>query len=195
MKEGKAIVEHVKKRGYVFNPADDTYYPPAQAAALNIISKPKRTPRTNHVKTGWIDDTRNIAAKDSKSDMFIKLVKIELGLDVWPEFFFDTTRQYRFDYAIPVCTESAGSTLEEVYTNAQRPLKIAIECEGGIWAKGNSGHSSGTGIMRDMEKGTLANVSGWTLIRRTPDQLITAETLDLIRKAVTQISCKNIHSF
>jgi hypothetical protein len=160
---GKALYDNCRKRGYVEH--EGVLYPPEQAAALSISETTARKSRSVHIKTGWTDDTRNIANKAKQTDMFIRLVKQELNLEVWPEFFFSTEREFRFDYAIP-------------------EHKIAIEQEGGIWSKGNSGHSSGTGIMRDMEKGTLANINGWTLIRRTPDQMITSETLDLIRKCL-----------
>lgn len=126
---------------------------------------PVKKQRTVHHKTGCTDDTRNIRNKSNQADSFIRLIRQELEAEVWPEFFFLTDREYRFDYAIP-------------------DYKIAIEQEGGVWAKGNSGHSSGKGIMRDMDKSSLANVNGWILIRRTPDQLLTNETLDLIRKAI-----------
>ena len=56
--------------------------------------------------------------------MFIRLIKVELNLEVWPEFFFLTDKGYRFDYAIPVkwnkinAIPTDGNYLE---------LKIAIE--------------------------------------------------------------------
>lgn len=104
-------------------------------------------------------------------DMFIMLLEKE-GFDVWPEFYFSKERLYRFDYALP-------------------EYKIAIEQEGGIWAKGNSGHSSGTGIMRDMEKSNLAQSMGWNLIRRTPDQMITCDTVEIINKILRRLNVEN----
>src|SRR5690606_19001925 len=123
------------------------------------------------IKTGWIDDTRNIRNKEKYQDPFILLIKQQLGIEIWPEFFFSTERLYRIDYAIPVL---ADGTI----------IKLAIEQEGGIWAKGNSGHSSGTGIQRDMDKNNLLQTSGWKLIRRTPSELLTIETLELINKMI-----------
>ncbi|MDQ7949530.1 MAG: hypothetical protein REI93_11835, partial [Pedobacter sp.] len=99
-------------------------------------------------------------------DMFIMLAEKELGQEVWPEFFFSTDRNYRLDYAIP-------------------SFKIGIEQNGGIWSKGKSGHSSGTGIKRDMDKSALAASLGWTIISRTPDQMMQLDTFNLIRSAIS----------
>jgi hypothetical protein len=121
--QAKAILQDCLKRGWVRN--GDKVYTPSQAAALAPVVV--RKVRTVHNKTGWVDDTRNIANKEKNADAFVMLVKQELKLDVWPEFYFTTERLYRFDYAIPI-TPNSGY------------LKIAIEVEGGIWAKGNSGH-------------------------------------------------------
>jgi hypothetical protein len=170
--EAKAIIEDCRKRGYIEH--DGVFYPPAQAARRQLSQaalKPARKPKAK--RTGWIDDELNIRNKEKYQDMFMRLVKIELGLSVWPEFYFTLEKQYRFDYAIPT---GCNNTM----------LKIAIEVEGGIWAKGNSGHSSGTGIARDMKKSTLANVNGWTLIRCTPTDIKNqpGKVIDLIKKSI-----------
>lgn len=169
MNNGKAIYDHCLKRGYVEQ--DDVLYPPVQAAALNIKpANKKRAPKAK--RTGWIDDDLNLRNKAKHQDMFMRLVKIELNVEVWPEFYFTLEKQYRFDYSIPVAADG-------------KVLKIAIEVEGGIWAKGNSGHSSGTGITRDMQKSTLANINGWTLIRCTPTDIKEqpGKIIDLIKRA------------
>jgi hypothetical protein len=167
--QAKAILQDCLKRGWVRK--GDKIYTPSQAAA--IVPANVRKVRIVHNKTGWIDDTRNIANKEKHADAFVTLVRQEVKLEAWPEFHFllKPDPDYRFDYAIPI-TPNSGY------------LKIAIEVEGGIWAKGNSGHSSGTGIMRDMKKASLAGVNGWILIRRTPGELLTMETIHLIQKAI-----------
>lgn len=50
--------------------------------------------------------------------------------------------------------------------------------------KGNSGHSSGIGIARDMEKNNLLVSKGWKLIRRQPNEMLTVETLDVITSII-----------
>lgn len=102
-------------------------------------------------------------------DYFTALVKSDLKLDIVKEHKFLPNRRFRFDYAI----------LE---------YKIAVEVEGGIWLKGGGAHSRPANILRDMEKYTLASVDGWVVIRRTPQQLITNETLLLIKKAIQNIN-------
>ena len=168
----KAVYKDCLERGYVV--IGDNLYPPGHPAAQKITEvRAKKKKRVTIHKTGWIDDDRNINNKNTATDMFMRLVKIELDLDVWPEFFFSTERRYRFDYAIPTMANSPQ-------------LKIAIEQEGGIHMKGNSGHSSGTGIQRDMDKNNLAISQGWVIIRRTPADLCTSETINLIKAIINQ---------
>lgn len=137
---------------------------------IDISASKKKYSRSKGLKTAWLDDYRNLRNKEHHKDVFMQLVKIELGLEVWPEFFFSIERQYRLDYAIPVAVD--GSV-----------LKIAIEQQGGIWLKGNSGHSSGTGIKRDMEKSNLLQSLGWRLIQVEPHQIEKepGQTIELIK--------------
>ncbi|KEQ31210.1 hypothetical protein N180_02885 [Pedobacter antarcticus 4BY] len=168
----KAVYKDCLDRGYILH--GDLLLPPNHPDALKLLAvKPKKKKRVITRKTGWIDDERNIRNKANQRDAFMMFVEQQLHVEVWPEFYFSTERLYRFDYAIPILSNST-------------PLKLAIEQEGGIWAKGNSGHSSGTGISRDMEKSNLAQSQGWVVIRRTPDQMITSETIELIKSLIKQ---------
>jgi len=81
------------------------------------------------------------------------------------EYIFAPGRKFRFDYAIP-------------------EYKLAIETEGGIWQKGGTGHSHPTGIVRDMEKYTLAATLGWRVIRVQPKDLLKMDTINAIKKAM-----------
>jgi len=159
---GTALIKEVKSRGYV--EVNGVLYPPNSVQALSMPVKPKK--RTKTLKTGGVDDTRNIKNKEKYNDPFIQFIKQELGIALWPEFYFCTDRQFRIDYAIP-------------------EFKIAIEQEGGIFMKGNSGHSSGTGIARDMEKNNLLVSKGWRLIRRQPNEMLTMETLSILKNILT----------
>lgn len=161
---GTALIKEVKTRGYV--EVNGVLYPPNSVQALSIPPKAKKRSKT--IKTGWIDDSRNIKNKEKYKDPFIQLVKQELGIEVWPEFYFSTDRLFRIDYAIP-------------------EHNIAIEQEGGIWMKGKSGHSSGTGIARDMEKNNLLVEKEWRLIRRQPSKMLTIETINLIKNMLYKI--------
>lgn len=157
--QGKLIVKDLHDRGYV--KVGDSYYPPnSEEAKAASIPKKKRS-KTN--RTGWTDDSRNIKNKLKYRDPFIQLLENEIQCEVWPEFFFSVDRLYRFDYALP-------------------KWKIAIEVNGGVWSKGNSGHSSGKGIMRDYEKSNLAQSLGWRVLIVVPFQIKNYEALELLRK-------------
>lgn len=178
MKHDKAVYDNCIKRGYI--EIENVLYPPSQVEEL--IKSGKYTPtdkksglkrlKSSRIKTAWIDDTLNIKNRDTRKDPFTALLLHDAGLIAWPEFRFllPPLPDYRFDYAIPIYQDNIL-------------LKIAIEVNGGIWARGASGHSSGTGITRDMDKASLAAVNGWILIQRVPSQLCILATLDLIRQA------------
>lgn len=77
-------------------------------------------------------------------------------------------RQFRGDY---------------VWTDA----RVIVEREGGIWRGGRRpgtagiGHSAGAAILRDMQKGNLAQLHGWLYLRYTPEQLDSGGVLDLLK--------------
>lgn len=69
-------------------------------------------------------------------------------------------------------------------------VRLAVEIEGGIYGKPSKrcpvckrasvgGHSSVSGILRDIEKGNLAIIAGWTVLRATPQQLTTLEFINV----------------
>ena len=93
--------------------------------------------------------------------MFVKIVKAATGLDVEREYRFHPLRKWRFDYAIPA-------------------IRMAIEVEGGVWTGGR--HTSSRGFLGDMEKYNEAALSGWCLVRTTPDKLLTNEMLEFIKR-------------
>ena len=65
-----------------------------------------------------------------------------------------TGRRYVYDFCIP-CAD------------------VLIEVNGGTFAKGNSGHSSGTGIARDADKVNQAQIYGYDIFVLTVDKLTT----------------------
>lgn len=156
----KSIYKDCKDRGYVEHKGK--LYPPAQAEKLGL-NKPPKKKRTKTVKTGWIDDSRNIKNKSSKKDPFILLVDQNLKEDVWPEFYFSPDRQWRFDYCIP-------------------QHMIFIEVEGGVWTGGR--HTRPQGFLNDAEKYNSATALGWKMIRVTPPTLLSESTINLIKKTI-----------
>ena len=73
------------------------------------------------------------------------------------EYVFDPARKYRLDLAFP-------------------SQKVGIEIEGAIFAQG--AHSRPLGIIRDMEKVNLLGLSGWRVLRYTPEQVQRGEALE-----------------
>ena len=157
----KSIYKDCKDRGYVEH--EGVLYPPAQAAALNL-NKPKKKKRAKYFRTGGTDDELNLKHKNEIKDQFTMLM-YNIGFPCWPEFLFMKDRKYAMDYAWP-------------------EYKLCLEVEGGIFMKGNSGHSSGTGIQRDMDKISQSAALGWRTIRVTPNDLFTEKTIKLIKKCI-----------
>ncbi len=79
------------------------------------------------------------------------------------ELRFAPPRRWRFDYAWPA-------------------YNLALEVEGGVWTRGR--HTRGKGAIADMEKYSEAAILGWCLIRVTPSNLPTLETISLLRRAL-----------
>ena len=65
------------------------------------------------------------------------------GLEFREQFFFDITRQYRFDFAWPA-------------------LRVAVEIHGGEFSGGR--HGRGTGLKSDCEKMRAAQLLGWIVL-------------------------------
>jgi very-short-patch-repair endonuclease len=81
-----------------------------------------------------------------------------------PEHRFHPIREWRFDWAF-------------------LDFQVAIEIEGGVWTEGR--HTRGAGFVEDMRKYNEAAVLGWTVLRVTPEQLYTGDTLDLLLRAIS----------
>jgi len=96
-------------------------------------------------------------------DVFCAYIKNQLGVSVEKEYRFHPTRKWRFDYCIP-------------------SKMIAIEVEGGAYTQGR--HTRGKGFIADMEKYNTAVCMGWKLIRVTPDQLLSLQTVNYIRELI-----------
>jgi len=62
------------------------------------------------------------------------------------EYKFHPKRKWRFDFAFP-------------------DIKLAIECEGGVWSDGR--HTRGKGFVGDSEKYNEAVIMGWRILRYT----------------------------
>lgn len=76
-------------------------------------------------------------------------------------------RRFRFDFAIPSAS-------------------LLIEVQGGTFAKGRTGHSSGMGINRDCEKTVLAQLAGWRVFPVDTKQIHSGLALMWIQRALKE---------
>ena len=107
------------------------------------------------------------------------------GYKVEPEHQFHPARKYRFDLAI-MWRERADSGVW--------PVRLGIEVEGGIFARRGAkacplcghveagAHGRGKGIKRDIEKGRLAVMSGWRVLRFLPEEIANGKALTMIEE-------------
>ena len=79
------------------------------------------------------------------------------------EYRFHPTRRWRFDLAYP-------------------DLKLAFECEGGIWVSGR--HVRGQGFVSDCEKYNEAALMGWTVYRLPGPWIESGLALEYVERAL-----------
>ena len=79
------------------------------------------------------------------------------------EYRFEPSRRWRADY----CWPERG---------------IILEIEGGIWLRGGGRHNRGAGWMKDAEKYNHAATLGYRVVRVTPQQILTEETMTMLKK-------------
>lgn len=61
---------------------------------------------------------------------------------------------------------------------------LLVEVQGGVWMKGRSAHSSGSGLTRDAEKISLAAVEGYRTIIVTPAHIKSGQAVAWIKAAL-----------
>jgi very-short-patch-repair endonuclease len=82
------------------------------------------------------------------------------------EFRFHPVRKWRLDFAWV-------------------DLSIGVEVEGGIWLP-KSGHNTGVGITRDIDKGNALVLLGWKVLRVTEKMIKTGQAIDLIEAVLEE---------
>ena len=95
---------------------------------------------------------------------FISLWEKSYKLSLEEELCLIPGRRFRFDFV-------------------HQESKVAIEIQGGVFMRGNSGHSSGKGITRDCEKSNLAIYQGYVVFKLT-NAMITEENLAMIHETI-----------
>lgn len=77
------------------------------------------------------------------------------------EYKFHPSRKWRFDFCHP-------------------ERMIAVEIEGGIFARSRLGHTTGIGFKRNMEKYNAATLLGYMVLRYMPEQ--TGQMMDDVKQ-------------
>lgn len=62
-------------------------------------------------------------------------------------------------------------------------MKVAIECNGGVFLPTGGRHTHGRSYVKDIEKLSWAAALGWLVIQRIPEDLNKAETFRMIESA------------
>lgn len=88
-----------------------------------------------------------------------------VGIKVEPEFKFCKGRKWSADWRV-------------IGTN------ILVEFEGGLFQKSKGGHSSVSGILRDIEKYNAAALEGYTVIRVAPNHVRSGEAVKWVDAAI-----------
>ncbi len=65
------------------------------------------------------------------------------------------------------------------FDHAWLPQKVALECDGAIFAKGR--HTRGKGVLADHEKLNMAAVLGWRVLRCTPQTIKSKQLVEMLR--------------
>jgi len=104
-------------------------------------------------------------AKSKTAHLFARLCEVS-GLPApVPEYRFHPARKWRIDYYF----EANGR-------------RVALEVEGGVWSNGR--HTRGSGFLRDMEKYNAISAAGIILLRTTPKELMTNQTIELVERTL-----------
>lgn len=96
-------------------------------------------------------------------------------------------RKFRYDFWCMTWAHNLGRSNIPSKATAAGMIKsqVLVECQGGVWLKGKSGHSSGTGITRDCEKLSLAAIQGYRVIVCTPAQIKSGQAIAWIKQALS----------
>lgn len=114
-------------------------------------------------RTEAVSHKRASPRKDYKAELLQQLALVKIPVE--PEFKIFESRRFKADWRVP-------------------GTMVLIEYEGGLFHKGKMGHSSVTGILRDIEKANLCALAGWIVVRVAPNHVESGEALNWIRTAV-----------
>lgn len=106
---------------------------------------------------------RETHAKPQAAKVFEALCAAQGLFEPVPEYRFDPTRQWRFDWAWP-------------------EAKVAIEQQGGIFSAGR--HVRGPALVKEYEKLNAAACQGWRILFLTPEQMNDGSVFTLLKRAL-----------
>jgi hypothetical protein len=92
------------------------------------------------------------------------------------EYKFCETRRWKMDIAWNFWTMVGHGTGEKG--------GICIEVQGGLFMRGGGRHNRGAAMLKEYEKLNEAAALGWRVLFVTPQQLMTAQTASLIKRAL-----------
>lgn len=107
-----------------------------------------------------------MSASKLEAEFILQLRAYQLMDGCELEFRFDPVRRWRFDFAWP----------EE---------RLAVELQGGIW-QGKSGHNTGKGLLRDMEKGNAAQAAGWSVLHFAAEHLADRSAVMMVSEMLAE---------
>lgn len=90
----------------------------------------------------------------------------------------DAGIQYEREYK---CIPGRRLAYDFFVATANKPLYLLVELQGGTWM-GKSGHNTGRGIARDIEKLNLATLNDYALMQFTTDMVEDGTALEMVKK-------------
>ena len=111
---------------------------------------------------------RKSARTDYEGLFYLGVVGAGLQTGCERQFFYAPGRKFHADFAWPAD-------------------KLLVEIQGGVWSA-KSGHSGGTGITRDCERGNAAALAGWRVLRFTPAHVRSGEALRVLSQALRGVA-------
>lgn len=138
-------------------------HPPTLGDALAAAGR-SATPRKRPVARPGRRRTR----KGGKGDLSDRLAGVLAlaGIPYAREQRFHHARKWRFDFVV-----------------GRSVLKVAVECDGGIWSGGR--HNRGKGYQDDCQKLNEATAMGWVVLRVTAGQIRDGSALAWIERTLT----------
>ena len=85
------------------------------------------------------------------------------GIEFERQYAYSRPRKFRADFAFPAA-------------------RLLAEIQGGVYSR--QAHGSITGVLADIERLNVATLSGWRLLRFTPQAVKSGEALQLIERAL-----------